>query len=142
MCFDVKSNHLYTYRHVLFNESKFPSTYSHITSLPHSVKPTPYIWLSNLLYLHSSNQPSILGSYGPSTSSSPIFVSPSSHTTHTLPLLHPSTLPLPVLYLILIHHLLQIPNQLLYPLILVHPHPVLFLLLYQNLSFQFLILTL
>lgn len=43
LCLDVQSNHLYTCRHVLCNESKFPSTSSHLTSLPYSVKPTPDI---------------------------------------------------------------------------------------------------
>ena len=77
LCLDLDSNHLYTCMHVLFNESKFPSQSSHLNPLPISAKPTPDIWLSNLLYLHSSNQPSILGSYVQSTPS------PSTTTLHT-----------------------------------------------------------
>ena len=61
LCFDPITNSMYTSRHVLFNESKFP--FPTLTSSPQSpVTPTSHsIWLSNLLYLHSLHQPSILG---------------------------------------------------------------------------------
>ena len=94
LCLDVQSNPLYTCKHVLFNESKFPFPSSPITSSPQFVKPTIEIWLSNLLYLHSSNQPSIIGSYAPSPSSTPISITSSSTPPHPLSPLHivPSSL--------------------------------------------------
>ena len=53
---------------MLFNESKFPFT-TLSTSFTSSSSPTSTIlnslWLSNLLYLHSSNQLSLLGPYIP-----------------------------------------------------------------------------
>ena len=54
LCLDLLTNKLYTCRHVLFNEAKFPftSTISFV-SIPNP--PTSKTWLSNLLYLHSSN---------------------------------------------------------------------------------------
>lgn len=71
LCLDLLTNKLYTYRHVLFNEHRFlfPLTSTSVTS---SHAPTPDIWLSNLLYLHSSNQPSIFGPYTFTSSSFPI----------------------------------------------------------------------
>ena len=84
MCLNVQSNRQYTCRHVLFNESKFPYPSLSISSSPQSVKPTSNIWLSNLLYLHSSNQPSILGPYVP----------PLSSTSTSCPLPNPAPTPL------------------------------------------------
>lgn len=55
LCLDLHSNHLYSCMHILFNESKFPSQSSHFYPLPISAKLAPDIWLSNLLYLHYSN---------------------------------------------------------------------------------------
>ena len=52
---------------MLFNENKFPFL-STSTSTPPSKSPTTDIWQSNLLYLHSSDQPSILGPYSTHTS--------------------------------------------------------------------------
>ena len=72
-CHDLVTKHLYTSRHVLFNKSKFP-----FSTIPSSnfVSPSSFsflvsgpLWLSNLLYLHSANQPSLLGSYTPPTTS-------------------------------------------------------------------------
>lgn len=64
LCLYQYTNRVYTSRHVLFNESKFPfsSTVHTIhasNSTPTSIPP----WFSNQLYLHSTNQPSLLGSY-------------------------------------------------------------------------------
>lgn len=87
LCLDLHSNHLYTCMHVLFNESKFPSQSSHLYPLPISTKLAPDIWLSNLFYLHSFNQPSILGSYVQSTAS------PSTTTLHTTSPLSSTTFP-------------------------------------------------
>ena len=74
LCLDLLTHKVYNCRHVLFNEHKFPFP---LTS--HSVTPShpPYLdlWLSNLLYLHSSNQPSILGPYTSNSSSFPTHVS-------------------------------------------------------------------
>ena len=73
LCLDVQSQHLYTSRHVLFNETKFPfptlSNSLHSFSSPILVL-SDSLWLSNLLYLHSSNQPYLLGPYTSSTTSS------------------------------------------------------------------------
>ena len=48
----------------MFNESKFPfstlSAKSFVSTLSPSSSLSSAMWLSNLLYLHSSNQPSIL----------------------------------------------------------------------------------
>ena len=69
LCLDLLTHTLYTYKHVLFNEAKFPFSYTPSSaSISHT--PNPNVWLSNLLYLHSSNQPSILGPYSTSTSHS------------------------------------------------------------------------
>ena len=72
LCLDVQSQHLHTSRHVLFSETKFPfPTLS--KSLSSSSSPTLVLsdsfWLSNLLYLHSSSQLSLLGPYTSSTTS-------------------------------------------------------------------------
>ena len=126
LCLDPQSKHVYTSRHVVFNEAKFPglpSTQS-VSSFPHTSIPT---WLSNQLYFHSTNQPSLLGSYPSSTlpslspTSQPTLVSssqpmplstsntsssphnPISHSSPTsvsdppLPINPPMTLPIPSL---------------------------------------------
>ena len=73
LCLDLVTKHLYTSRHVVFNESKFPfsttspSLSASPSSIPSSVS-NP-LWLSNLLYLHSTNQNSLLGPYTSSTTS-------------------------------------------------------------------------
>ena len=74
LCLDLLTNKLYIYRHVLFNEHKFPFPFTSPSVRP-SHPPTPDIWLSNLLYLYSSNQPSILGRYTSDSSFFPIHVS-------------------------------------------------------------------
>ena len=51
----------------MFNEAKFPFT-SVTSSVSIPNPPKSEIWLSNLLYLHSSNQPSILGPFSSHTS--------------------------------------------------------------------------
>ena len=66
---------IYTSRHVLFNESKFPYTLytpTKSTSSKFTSTSTNATWFSNLLYLHSTNQPSVLGHfpYAQSTNSS------------------------------------------------------------------------
>ena len=63
-CLDHQKNHVYTSRHVIFNESKFPfsSTVTSISSTSSNATTIP-TWLSNQLYLHSTNQPFLLGSY-------------------------------------------------------------------------------
>ena len=98
LCLDLHTNHFYTSWHVLFNESEFSFLHfkssgstSFASKLAHNV------WLSNLLYLQSSNQPFILGSYVPSnthsTTENPTSISPSSPSLSTSPS-HPS-LPTP-----------------------------------------------
>ena len=75
LCLDPSSHHIYTSRRVLFNESKFPSStpVSSISQSSSSVSDlSNALWLSNLLYLQASNQPSLLGPY----------------TSHTTPLPH------------------------------------------------------
>ena len=74
LCLDLLTNKLYICRHVLFNEHKFPFPFTSPSVRP-SHPPTPDIWLSNLLYLYSSNQPSILGPYTSDSSFFPIHVS-------------------------------------------------------------------
>ena len=73
LCLDPCSHHLYTSRHVLFNEAKFPS-YHHSSSVSQSLSPdttlSNNLWFSNLLYLHASNHPSLLGPYTPPTTPS------------------------------------------------------------------------
>ena len=70
LCLDPSSHHLCTSRHVLFNETKFPSS-TPLSPLSQSSTPvfdiSNSLWLSNLLYLHASNQPSLLGPYNPLT---------------------------------------------------------------------------
>ena len=81
LCLDLLTNKLYTCRHVLFSEHRFPFPLSSFSVTPFH-PPTPDIWLSNLLYLHSSNQLSILSPY-------PTHTSTPTHQSSTL-------LPLPV----------------------------------------------
>lgn len=60
LCFDPTTNTIYTSRHVLFNESKFPfPTLTHTSDIPSPIQ-SNQAWFSNLLYFHSSNQPSLL----------------------------------------------------------------------------------
>ena len=135
-CLDLVTHKLYTCRHVLFNEHKFPFP---LTSnfVPPSHSPYPDLWLSNLLYLHSSNQPSILGPY-PSTSSSfpthistpaSSFTSPHLILTLNLPLPPHNLLPHLSSHTLLPH--LQSPNLLFHqihlPLLLIKhlPMPIL-----------------
>ena len=74
LCLDPCSHQLYTSRHVLFNEAKFPSSQP-TSSFSQSTSPVSDLsndlWLSNLLYLHASNQPSLLGPYNPHSIPSP-----------------------------------------------------------------------
>ena len=74
MCLNPCSHQLYTSRHVLFNEAKFPSSQP-TSSFSQSTSPVSDLsndlWLSNLLYLHASNQPSLLGPYIPHITPSP-----------------------------------------------------------------------
>ena len=78
LCLDPSTNKLYTSRHVVFNESKFPFLY--LSAFPSSV-PTfansNQSWFSNLLYLHSTNQPSLLGPAPTTTVSSTSLTYPS-----------------------------------------------------------------
>ena len=86
LCLDLATKHLYTSKHVLFNEPKFP--FSSLTShhSPPSFSPisSDLPWFSNLLYLHSINQPSVLGPYS---------------VLHLLPLLCLLPLYLPLIFL-------------------------------------------
>ena len=60
LCFDPTTNTIYTSRHVLFNESKFPfPTLTHTSDIPSPIQ-SNQAWFSNFLYFHSSNQPSLL----------------------------------------------------------------------------------
>ena len=89
LCLDLVTHKLYTCRHVLFNEHKFPFPLTS-NSVPPSHSLYPDLWLSNLLYLHSSNQPSILGPYPSNSFSFPTHIStPASSFTS------PSVLPTP-----------------------------------------------
>ena len=67
LCLDIVTKLLYTSRHVVFNESKFPfsTTSPSLSASPSSISSSMSypLWLSNLLYLHSTNQPSLLGLY-------------------------------------------------------------------------------
>lgn len=66
---DLSSNLVYTSRHVLFNESKLTYTLhtpTKSTSSKFTYTSTNATWFSKLLYLHSTNQPSVLGPF-PST---------------------------------------------------------------------------
>ena len=72
LCLDPHTKHVYTSRHVMFNESTFPSLPSvQLVSFTSSNFAIP-TWLSNQLFLHSTNQPSLLGSC-PSPSPNPPF---------------------------------------------------------------------
>ena len=85
LCLDLLTHTLYTCMHVLFNEAKFPySSTPSSASISHT--PNLDVWLSNLLYLHSSNQGSILGPYSTPLShpTNPI-PTPSSHTSCHFP---------------------------------------------------------
>ena len=73
LCLDFETKHLYTLRHVLFDESKFPFSYINTSQW----SPTPSLssdltWFSNQLFLHSTNQSSILGPHPVSTSSTSV----------------------------------------------------------------------
>ena len=69
---DPHTKYVYTSRHVVFNESKFPGLpYVQLVSFTSSNSTIP-TWLSNQLFLHSTNQPSLLGSC-PSPSPNPPF---------------------------------------------------------------------
>ena len=89
LCLDLSTHHLYVFRHVLFNESKFPTLPSSFQSNSPSLVShlSNDLWLSNLLYLHASNQPSLLGPYSsnttPSLSVTPNPDIPSLSTTNT-----------------------------------------------------------
>ena len=73
LCLDFTTNHLYTSRHVLFNESKFPFvSFIASKSAANISKPSHDTWFSNLLYLHSTNLLSVLGPYRPPASSHPV----------------------------------------------------------------------
>lgn len=97
LCLNLSTKHVYTSTHVLFNEFKFP--YSLLAPVkPTSSNMSPFsssnaFWLSNLLYLHSTNQPTILGS-SPSTQSnypSPPVVRPTIIPTTTPDTSSPTT---------------------------------------------------
>ena len=76
LCLDLLTNHLYTSRHVIFNESKFPfSSLTTHSSTASSSLFSDLSWFSNMLYLHSTNQPSVLGPY--------VVTNPSSTTVPT-----------------------------------------------------------
>ena len=63
LCYDQSTKTLYTSKHILFNEEVFPfgSTLSAPSSSQYNSLSQLNTWLSNLLYTHSSNAPSILG---------------------------------------------------------------------------------
>ena len=65
LCLDFETKHLCTSRHVIFYESKFPFSYITLSqSLPTSSPlSSDLTWFSNQLFLHSTNQPSLLGPY-------------------------------------------------------------------------------
>lgn len=87
LCLDPISNNLYASRHVLFNETKFPFP-NLVSSSQLSTSPSSHsLWFSNLLYIHSLSQPSLLG---PLPSSHPM----SNHST--LPNYPPTTQSLPI----------------------------------------------
>lgn len=78
LCLDATSQQIYTSKHVLFNESRFPFT-THSSSVSPSPSSIPNmfnaLWLSNFLYLHASNHPSFLGPYSSHTNPSPLATS-------------------------------------------------------------------
>ena len=90
----MKTKHLYTSRHVIFNESKFPFSCL-ISSSPPASSPSlssDLSWFSNLLYLHSTNQPLVLGPYAVNTPySSTVSTATTSDLTPLLPSLIPPT---------------------------------------------------
>lgn len=103
LCFDPITNTMYTSRHVFFNESKFPfptltsSSLSQVTPTSHS------IWFSNLLYLHSLHQPSVLGpapqsvtTATPFAQSYPHATPPNPPPTSSITPINPSLLPPPI----------------------------------------------
>lgn len=66
LCLDLSPNQVYTSRHVLFTESKLPYTLHTPTksiSSKFTYTSTNATWFSNLLYLHSTNHPSVLGPF-------------------------------------------------------------------------------
>lgn len=99
LCLDLTTNHLYTSRHGLFNETKFPfPSFPSSNSKPSISQPSHDTWLSNLLYLHSTNQPSVLGPYMPSASSHtdtllPISSTPMPQVQHDPSITPPSPIP-------------------------------------------------
>lgn len=74
----------------MFNETRFPFSFVHSSVLA-SNTPSPDTWLSNLLYLHCSNQSSILGLYSSHTSPPTTL----SHTSFLLPQTVTSTISTP-----------------------------------------------
>ena len=97
LCLYFVTKCLYTSRHVIFNESKFPfsTLTSHHSPASSSSLSFDFPWFSNLLYLHSTNQPSVLGPYFGTTPSS-TNVSTSTISPSNLPtLLTQSTTPSP-----------------------------------------------
>ena len=97
LCFDPITESMYLSRHVLFNESKFPfPTLPSSSSQPHVLPTSHSLWLSNLLYLHSLHQPSILGPVPQSVTTatpSSISISPA---LSPLPTSIPNTAPCPL----------------------------------------------
>lgn len=104
LCLDLTTNHLYTSRHGLFNETKFPfPSFPSSNSKPSISQPSHDTWLSNLLYLHSTNQPSVLGPY--------MLLLPIIHIPHFLflPLLCLRSNMTPLLLLPVLSHILMQP---------------------------------
>ena len=101
LCLDINFKRFYISRHVVFNKSKFPfSTLTVSTSDPtFSHIPFDTLWLSNQLYLHSLNHPSLLGAFpGNVSSQSSSFptLAPSHSDTPFDPVSQPtSSFPLP-----------------------------------------------
>jgi hypothetical protein len=76
LCLDPLTSRMYVSRHVVFNESHYP--FSSSTSSCHQPsQSTPSFWLSNLLFFHPCQLPSVLG---PAPQSSP---SPSPRPTQS-----------------------------------------------------------
>ena len=68
LCLDLQSKSVCTSRHVWFNKTRFP--FSQLSSTLHSPTSSSSglstsLWLSNLLFLHSTKQSSLLGPYSP-----------------------------------------------------------------------------
>lgn len=98
LCLDLHTNRVYTSRHVAFDESKFPFALPVQSVSTNTYTPTVPTWLSNQLYLHSTNQSSLLGPYpSHSLSLSHSNSSTSSSTTDSslLPDITPTPLPSP-----------------------------------------------